>query len=251
MLPTRILLVVVAVAILVFAIWVIITKGAVICRTVIGWFSPTNGTKRLHAIPKIIRKMHERLTSLVADMPLLTKTEVASLSDDYLELWGLVESTYPALKQITPMSDVKADREVLRAVLENLLQKFTEVDDIKSLLIRTGGLMNTRGTGISQMRDKDRQYAQLEKRLAKVRPEIPTELNTSIDNYLQFSFGVISLNRLILSIPYNEIANALPSMWVGEIGIWKERIDIVMNELLAEVKDVINKLTQTANEIAN
>jgi hypothetical protein len=232
------------------SIWPILALLVMAAAAASGWVIKHDfglGNKKyirsLRDIPEIIYKMHKRLTVLVACMPLLTKTEVDSFRDDYLELWGLDESRYPELKQITPTSDVKADREVLRAVLDKLLQTFTEVDDVKLLLIRTGGLMNVRGTGISQMRDKDRQYAGLERRLAKVRPEIPTELNTAIDNYLQFSFGSNSLYRLISSIPYEEITNVLPSKWSGEMGIGKERMDTAMNELLAEVNSVIQKLT--------
>lgn len=203
----------------------------------------------LRNIPKIIFKMHERLTTLIKRMPPLTKTELETLREDYLELVSLDESHYPELKQITPISDVKADREVLGAVLDKLLSTFAEMemDDIKSLFIRIGGLMNIKGTGISQIRDHDRQYARLEKRLTELRPEIPIELNTAIANYLQFSFGYLSVYRLNRNVSDREITNALPPKWGAEVKIWKEqRMDIAMNELLAEAVSVIQKLTYEA-----
>lgn len=206
---------------------------------------------RLCNIPKTIYKMHERLTYLVKRMPLLTKIEIETLQEDYCELLGLDESHYPELKQITPISDVKAEREVLGAVLDKFISTFIEMemDDVKLLLIRIGGLMNVKGKGISQIRDHDRQYTRLERRLAKLRPEIPIELNTAVDDYLQFSFGFLSMYRLILAVPYGEITtNVLPSKYSAEMGIWKERMDVAMNELLAEVSSLIEKLRY---EIAN
>lgn len=200
----------------------------------------------LRNIPKIIFKMHKRLTSLIECMPPLTKTELETLREDYLELLSFDESHYPELKQITPISDVKADREVLGAVLDKFLSTFAEMemDDIKSLFIRIGGLMNIKDTGISQIRDHDRQYARLEKRLTELRPEIPIELNTAIANYLQFSFGYLSAYRLNRNVSDREITNALPPKWGAEVKIWKEqRMDIAMNELLAEVVSAIQKLT--------
>jgi len=206
--------------------------------------------RRLCDIPEIISGMHERLTLLVEQMPPLTKTELETFVDDYLELLGLDESRYPELKQITPMSDIKAKREVIGAVLDRWLSTLTEMEDedIKSLFIKIGGLMNVRGTGISQMRAKDKQYARLKRRLAKVQPEIPPELNAAIDNYLQFSFGSLSLYRLKLAVPYGEIINALPPKYSAEIGVSKERMDTMMNELLAKVRSIIQRLT---HEIAD
>lgn len=198
--------------------------------------------ENLRDIPKIIFKMHERLTSLIECMPLLTKTELETFQEEYFELLGLTESRYPELKQITPTSDIKAEREVLGAVLDKLLSTYTkmEMDDLKSLLIRIGGLMGIAGTGISQIRDCDKQCAQLERRLAKLRPEIPIELNTAIANYLQFSFGFLSLYRLNRNVSYREITNVLPPKWSAEVTIWKEqRMDIAMNELLAEVVSIV------------
>jgi hypothetical protein len=102
--------------------------------------------------------------------------------------------------------------------------------------------MNLRHTGINQIRDNDRQYARLKRRLAKLRPEITSEPDTAITDYLYFSFGFISVHRFISSMPYEEMANILPSKWSGEMGIMKERMDAAMNALLAEVRSVIQKL---------
>lgn len=205
--------------------------------------------KTLRSIPKIIFKMHERLTSLVERMPPLTKTELEALQEDYLELLGFDESHYPESKQITPMSDVKADRKVLGIIIDKLLSTFTEMetDDIKSLFIQIGGLMNIKGTGISQVGDHDRKYARLKRQLNELRFEIPIELNTAITNYLQFSFGYLSMYRLSRDMLYREITNALPPKWSAELRIWKEqRMDTAMNELLAEVVSVIQKLIREA-----
>jgi hypothetical protein len=68
---------------------------------------------KLWDIPEIILKMHERLTFLVEHMLPMTNTEVETFREDYLELVGFDESHYPELKQITPISDVQADRGVM------------------------------------------------------------------------------------------------------------------------------------------
>lgn len=230
-----------------WAYWITVPLGLVMFAVAI-WAIRTgtpakDRSRSLSNIPKVIHKMHERLTLLVARMPALTKTEIDTFGKDYLELLGLDERRYPELKQITPISDAKADREIMGIVVDRLLSTFTELDVVKSLLIRTGGLMNIKGAGISKVRDNDGQYARLERKLARLRPEIPPELNTAIDNYQQFSFGFISLYRLTSSIPYGEVANIMPANLNGEMGIQKERIETAMNELLAEVTSLIQEPT--------
>ncbi len=233
------------------SVWPILATLCAIALAISGWiikhdFGPKASTKIpapvLCEIPRTIYQIHGRLTSLVVRRSKQATIDVKILARDYLELLGMDELNYPELKRITPTSDVKTDREVLGTVLDKLLLKFVEVDDIKSLLIRIGGLMNVKGVGISQIRDADNKYARLNGRLAKLRPEIPTELNAAIDNYLQFSFGYNSLYLLMLSMPCREMTNVLPSKYSAELGVMKQRMDTAMNELLAEVTSIIQEL---------
>ena len=203
----------------------------------------------LRNIPKIIFKMHERLASLIEHSPPLTEAEFETFLEKYLDLLGLTESHYPELKQIKPTSDVKARREVAGAILEKLASEWDEMgmDDVKLLMIRLGGVMDIEGAGIKQIRDGDKQYAKLKRQLDELRPEIPTELNTAIANYLQFSFGFLSMYRVNQATSNKESTDVLPPKWGAEVRIWKEqRMDTAMNELLAEVVSIVHKLTREA-----
>ena len=205
--------------------------------------------KTLRSIPKIIFKMHARLASLIEHSPPLTEAELEAFMEKYFDLLGLTESRYPELKQITPTSDVNARREVVGAILEKLASEWDEMGmaDVKLLMIRLGGVMDIEGAGIKQIRDGDKQYAKLKRQLGELRPEIPTELNTAIANYLQFSFGFLSMYRVNQATSNKESTDVLPPKWGAEVRIWKEqRMDTAMNELLAEVVSIVHKLTREA-----
>jgi hypothetical protein len=203
----------------------------------------------LRSIPRIIFKMHERLTSLIEHSPPLAKAEEEALRNKYLDLMGLTESRYPELKQITPTSAVEANGEVLGAVLDKFVSQIEQMEagDIKLLIIRLGGIMDIEGAGINKIRDRDKQYAKLKRRLDELRPQIPTELNTAIANYLQFSFGFLSMYQMHRAMADKKSTDILPLKWSAEVSIWKEhRMDIIMNELLAEVVSIVQKLTREA-----
>jgi len=207
------------------------------------------GNESLRSIPKILFKMHERLASLIEHSPPLIEAELEAFLEKYFDLLGLTESRYPELKQITPTSDVNTRREVVGAILEKLASEWDEMGmaDVKLLMIRLGGVMDIEGAGIKQIRDGDKQYAKLKRQLDELRPEIPTELNTAIANYLQFSFGFLSMYRVNQATSNKESTDVLPPKWGAEVRIWKEqRMDIAMNELLAEVVSIVHKLTREA-----
>lgn len=201
--------------------------------------------ENLRSIPRIIFKMHERLASLIEHSPPLAETELEAFLEQYFDLLGLTESRYPELKQARATSDIKAKREIMGAVLEKFVSEWNEMntDGIKLLIVRLGGVMDIEGAGINQVRDGDKRYAKLKRRLDELRPEIPTELNTAIANYLQFSFGLLSMYQVNRATSDKESIDALPPKWGAEVRIWKEqRMDIAMNELLAEVVSIVRKL---------
>ena len=84
---------------------------------------PKEGLKNLRKIPEILNQMHKRLTILTEKQIKECPIQPEIIGDDLSELYGFNESEYPELKQITPTSDTKNNRQILETIFTKIVQK--------------------------------------------------------------------------------------------------------------------------------
>lgn len=176
---TRILLWVIALAMLVSAIWLIVSKGAATYRTVISWFRPRPKKSRVisvlyHIVP-ILEKMRKRNMELSK-----TKKDVKFrfdvITEDYVDILGYhlkASSIQDMAKQLPEL------KEHLNKIFpDNIL----DVDS--SNILQLSSIYECMGLGLGKHRKEDKKYAKLVRKLDTYRNYVAdTKLNELIQLY--------------------------------------------------------------------
>ena len=203
------------------------------------------------SIVKTLRLMYKRLSLLVvkALQDGLNSKQMLKVYSDIEDLLGVEKGIVEAKVKETIKKRGGRDEHIFYTVEKLIRRKVKKLirphklfsNKTNIFLTNLVGIMNDRSIGMEQLKQGDRTYGQLERKLDKERDAITNKMCIyAIDNYLSYSD---KLNNILLFTSYGRLtAGKVIPAWVrAKIGMQQEAHNRIMNLLLVEIGALLER----------